>query len=124
MSTLKVTNISGLSGSSTSVIDGLAKVWVNFNGTGTVAIRDSFNVSSIDDNSTGQYDTNFTSSMSATSYSVSGITGEVDGTNVIRDSEAYHFTGYHNERMIRADEASASFFDARIVNLQILGDLA
>ena len=33
----------------------LAKAWVNFNGTGTVAIRDSFNVSSITDVGTGQY---------------------------------------------------------------------
>lgn len=33
--------------------------WVNFNGTGTVAIRDSYNVSSITDNGTGQYTVNF-----------------------------------------------------------------
>lgn len=35
------------------------KAWVNFNGTGTVAIRDSFNVSSITDIATGVYDINF-----------------------------------------------------------------
>jgi hypothetical protein len=38
MSTLKVTNIAGLSGSSTDVMGGLAKAWVNFNGIGTVAV--------------------------------------------------------------------------------------
>ena len=46
------------------------KAWVNFNGTGTVAIRDSYNVSSITDNGTGDYDVNFTNAMADTNYSV------------------------------------------------------
>jgi hypothetical protein len=45
------------------VINGSAKAWVNFNGTGTVAIRASFNVSSITDNGTGDYTANFTVAM-------------------------------------------------------------
>ena len=49
MSTLKVTNIAGLTGSSTNVMEGLAKAWVNLNGTGTPAARDSLNLSSITD---------------------------------------------------------------------------
>ena len=54
---------------------GIPKAWVNFNGTGTVAIRDSFNVSSITDNGTGDYTINFTTAMSNTNYaSVSGVT--------------------------------------------------
>ena len=48
---------------------GIAKAWVNFNGTGTVAIRDSFNVSSITDNGTGDYTVNFTTALSSASYS-------------------------------------------------------
>ena len=47
---------------------GIAKAWVNFNGTGTVAIRDSFNVSSITDNGTGDYTVNFTTVMPNTNY--------------------------------------------------------
>lgn len=54
---------------------GIAKAWVNFNGTGTVAIRDSFNVSSITDNGTGDYTVNFTTAMPNANYSVSGIQG-------------------------------------------------
>ena len=50
----------------------LAKAWVNFNGTGTVAIRDSYNVSSITDNATGQYYVNFSTPMNNTNYSVVG----------------------------------------------------
>jgi hypothetical protein len=47
---------------------GLAKAWVNFDGTGTVAIRESYNVSSITDNSTGHYTVNFTTAMPDTNF--------------------------------------------------------
>ena len=46
-----------------------AKAWVNFNGTGTVAIRRAFNVTSITDNAVGSYSVNFTTPMADTSYS-------------------------------------------------------
>jgi hypothetical protein len=51
---------------------GLCKAWVNFNGTGTVAIRAAFNVSSITDNGTGQYTVNFTVAMADTNYATIG----------------------------------------------------
>ena len=50
-----------------------ARAWVNFNGTGTVAIRASGNVSSITDNGTGDYTVNFTTAMPDVNYSV--VTG-------------------------------------------------
>jgi hypothetical protein len=46
------------------------RAWVNFNGTGTVAIRASFNVSSITDNGTGDYTINFTTAMPDANYSL------------------------------------------------------
>jgi hypothetical protein len=51
------------------------RAWVNFNGTGTVAIRGSGNVSSITDNGTGDYTVNFTTAMPDTNYAavVGGI---------------------------------------------------
>jgi len=49
---------------------GKVKAWVNFNGQGTVAIRASYNVSSITDNGTGFYSVNFTTAMANTNYSV------------------------------------------------------
>ena len=52
------------------VIDGYAKAWVNFNGTGTVAIRSSFNITSITDNGTGDYTLNFTTALADTNYAV------------------------------------------------------
>ena len=52
-----------------------ARAWVNFNGTGTVAIRASGNVTSITDRGTGEYTINFTSAMSDANYSTVGIGG-------------------------------------------------
>jgi hypothetical protein len=48
------------------------RAWVNFNGTGTVAIRASGNVSSITDNGTGNYTVNFTTAMPDANYSLVG----------------------------------------------------
>jgi hypothetical protein len=53
-----------------TTIGTLCRAWVNFNGTGTVAIRASFNVSSITDNGTGDYTVNFTNAMPDVNYSV------------------------------------------------------
>jgi hypothetical protein len=46
------------------------RAWVNFNGTGTVAIRASGNVSSITDNGTGRYQVNLTNSMPDADYCI------------------------------------------------------
>lgn len=51
------------------------RAWVNFNGTGTVAIRASGNVSSITDNGTGDYTVNFTTAMPDANYAVTGMAG-------------------------------------------------
>ena len=51
-----------------TTIGTLCRAWVNFNGTGTVAIRASFNVSSITDNGTGDYTINFTNAMPDANY--------------------------------------------------------
>jgi hypothetical protein len=48
---------------------GIAKAWVNFNGNPTIAIRDSFNVSSMVRNATGDYTVNFTTAMPNANYS-------------------------------------------------------
>jgi hypothetical protein len=68
-----------------------ARAWVNFNGTGTVAIRASGNVSSITDNGTGDYTVNFTTAMPDANYSVvatvnnqnsNGICAAVSSTSI------------------------------------------
>ena len=68
MSTIKVDNLQTTSGA------GLypAKAWVNFNGSGTVAIRDDGNVSSITDVGTARYKTNWSTSFANINYCVTG----------------------------------------------------
>ena len=50
----------------------LAKVWGNIDGTGTIALRDSFNLSSLTDDGSGAYDTSFTNSFNNTTYAALG----------------------------------------------------
>ena len=57
----------------------MARAWVNFNGTGTVAINASGNVSSITDNGTGDYTVNFTTAMTDTNGTVVGAAVETVG---------------------------------------------
>jgi type 1 fimbria pilin len=58
------------------------RAWVNFNGSGTVAIRASGNVTSITDNGTGDYTVNFTTAMPDANYNISGGTGDVTSSVV------------------------------------------
>jgi hypothetical protein len=57
-----------------------AKAWINFDGAGTIATRDSFNVSSITDNGTGDYTISFSTSMANTNYCVTGNCTYLMGT--------------------------------------------
>ena len=72
MSTLKVNTIQNTSAAHSStpeeIAQGRAKSWINFNASGTVAIRDSFNVSSLTDNGTGNYTVSFSTAMANTTY--------------------------------------------------------
>ena len=75
------TTISGTNGvtfpDSTSMQTGqqACKAWVNFNGTGTVAIRGSYNVSSITDRGTGVYGVTFITAMSDANYAPLATSG-------------------------------------------------
>ena len=55
-----------------------AKVWCNYNGNGN-AVRDSHNVSSVDDNGTGDYTYNFSNNLANTNYAV--VVGIYNGTS-------------------------------------------
>lgn len=65
----------------------MARAWVNFNGTGTVAIRASGNVSSITDNGNGNYTVNFTTAMPDANYSAC-ITARAATSNLFAASLA------------------------------------
>jgi len=71
MSTVKANDLTNVAGGIPTVKSQqlIPTAWVNFNGTGTVAIRDSEGVSSILDNGTGDYTVNFATSMANANYS-------------------------------------------------------
>ena len=60
------------------VAGGSAKAWINFNGTGTVAIRDSFNIASLSDAGTGLYNCAISSDFTNANFSTTGAAGEND----------------------------------------------
>jgi len=87
MSTLKVTNIQATGETASRAVSGVAAAWLNMNGQGTIAIRDSFNVASLTDVGTGQQKANYTNAMTNANYNISlaatnniGINFEMDIT--------------------------------------------
>ena len=70
MSTVKVDTLVASDGTSpvTLTKQSAAKAWVNFNGTGTIAISESFNVTSLTDNSVGRYSANYVNNMNTATY--------------------------------------------------------
>jgi len=124
MSTAKFDTLSTLDGSRTipvsTVAQGTARAWVNFNGTGTVAIRASFNVSSITDNGTGDYTVNFTNAMVDADYAVggssSGDSGSLSGITVL-DGGTYSTSAMRF--VVRYAAAGSGLVDRATVAIQI-----
>jgi len=105
-----------------SLQQGLAKVWVNFNGTGTIAIRDSLSVSGLVDNGTGNYTVNFTNAMSSANFSALATCGLDSG-----GSRAFCSTDSHattSVAILLRQAASNNNIDAADVQSGLLGDLA
>lgn len=71
-----------------------AKAWVNFNGTGTVAIRASYNVSSITDLGTGYYRVNFSVPFANNNYSAVASRSHTSSTNITNDGMILFVTDY------------------------------
>lgn len=90
-----------------------AKAWVNFNGTGTLAIRDSHNVSSVTDNGTGNYTVNFTNNMANTNYSA------VANSN---GSSGWTVTDSHAVGSLRTLYYNSGGIDTSEINVQVFGD--
>lgn len=105
-----------------------ALAWVNFNGTGTVAIRSSYNVSSITDNGTGDYTVNFATALSDANYSAVTTSRRYQSATASSDAAA-------NDNYVRPNAyatSSVSVFtmsisgrvgvDADAVNVAIFGN--
>jgi hypothetical protein len=98
-----------------------ARAWVNFNGTGTVAIRGSGNVSSITDNGTGNYTINFSTAMADANYSVVGTAGKTSINLISLDTPAGSYTQTISEVRVTTPYVNGTLTDATQVNVAIFG---
>jgi hypothetical protein len=101
--------------SSGTQIGTFCRAWVNFNGTGTVAIRASFNVSSITDNGVGQYTVNLTTAMVDANYSV-GVNTDYDGVSFGINAKTFATTSFLIQCIL---PNLSNYTDKSIVNAQI-----
>lgn len=94
-----------------------ARAWVNFNGTGTVAIRQSGNVTSITDNGVGLYTINFTTAMSDATYSIVGACSP--DTTSGRQTRGIHPLSYSAGSVQINTVSTANSEDQQFVNVAI-----
>jgi hypothetical protein len=114
MSTLKVSTLQNLSGTEVYT----CKAWVNFNGTGTVAIRGSGNVSSITDGGVGNYLINFTNAMADANFSATMGFSNQSGTSQVQAQ----FGGTQTTTsiaVISTNSASTAFVDLPEINVSV-----
>ena len=107
----------------TNIQQGLAKVWVQFNGSGTVALVDSFNIGSLTDRGTGDYDLAFTNDMAGNTWAA-GMNGSLNrsaGVTHCVITGADSAAGILNARCDRNNGTAADFTHVEAV---ICGDLA
>jgi hypothetical protein len=99
-----------------------ARAWVNFNGTGTVAIRSSGNVSSITDNGVGDYIVNFTTAMPDTNYCTVGSCRRGLPSGDTNADFSFPLSGTYSTSAVQVRTQSyndRSNIDADIVNITI-----
>tara|TARA_R100000697_G_scaffold117642_1_gene139432 strand:+ start:343 stop:762 length:420 start_codon:yes stop_codon:yes gene_type:complete len=117
-----------------TINQGTAKAWLNFNGTGTIAARDSFNLSGLTDVSQGNYTVTMSNAMGNTNYSFSGGVAESVfgggsrlinfGNNLDSGSLDPNFTTTAYSVNAFFPNTNGDEFDVTFIATQIIGDLA
>lgn len=118
------------------VVNGSAKAWVNMNGSGTPAARDSLNLSSITDHTTGEYSINMSSAFANINYS--NTASQSSNTNA--SNRAYTFLGMHQSGgsgtaavaptttvyrfLVSGGTTIGTNYDAVYIDVHTMGDLA
>jgi len=116
-------------GSNTTIIaQGLTKCWVNFNGVGTIAARDSFNMTSLTDNGTGDYTTTFANDFGNVNYCFNGNSMRENSrshTNGQGSATAYAVGSYRGiTAFVSGTNGEDTANDSDIANRAFQGDLA
>ena len=113
----------------TNLQQGLAKCWVNLNGTGTIATRDSFNISGTTDNGTGDYSFAINNDMNNNDYAIGSHTQRNASTtensycsSYQNDHDTAHAVGSFRISTNRPDNADHE--DAQSLMCTVHGDLA
>jgi len=119
MSTARIDNVGPSAGGTTrKLVRGTAAAWANLNGTGTIALRDSENVSSVVDNGTGDSIYNLTNAMTSAGYN-SQASSRANETS----TDAGGSNTASSVRIITGNASGASV-DVTTVTMSIDGDLA
>ena len=99
----------------TNLQQGLVKAWARFNGTGTAALEDSYNITSLNDNGTGNYTLNYTNSMSNDNYAKADGGGHWTEQSTTDSTATASMLTY---------SSAASLADYTNVTFMTVGDLA
>jgi len=133
MATLKTNTLTGTStagsiavtgegnSTTTNLQQGLTKAWHNFDGEGTVATRDSFNVATLTDNGTGDYRSGLTNNFGNDDYSCQTTASSQDGHVASIEREAYNTTSQMSSYVM---VVGGGVDNANIVCVEGIGDLA
>jgi len=119
MSTITVTNIKATGETASRSATSIAAAWANANGTSTIALRDSFNVSSITDEGVGDITHTFTSAMANTNYVQTCCAGFVNDDGMSRQAELTA-----SWRTYFYDEGTRNAKDGSVNSSAVHGDLA
>lgn len=119
MSEIRTSLLSNLAGTGPVALlkQWASKAWMNLNGSGTIAIRDSENTSSVTDNGTGSYTQNFTSAMANANFSVPTAEGVFANGATVPTSQTVNGVtlGTYN---------GSTATDSSIIMSSVFGDLA
>ena len=107
------------------VVNGSSKSWVNFNGTGTVAIRDSLNTSAISDRGTGQYTVNNSASFNNTNFAFMTTAGHDEASGTACNFDPWEFTTSATKaNSFRETGSTTVRNDRNFLFASFMGDLA
>lgn len=128
MSEIRATTISDLAGTGPATLtkQSAAKAWVNFNGQGTIAARDSFNVASLTDNGTGNYTVNIASAFASADRQCGTACAQSGGTTSIQMQlgDGVSLPTATTQRLLGLNAAGTAFADLAYMHCGMNGDLA
>ena len=126
MSTVKANDLTNVTGGIPTVKSQqlIPTAWVNFNGTGTVAIRDSEGVSSITDHGTGDYTVTFATQMANANYASGGSAGASTGSqrNIAQPFDSFNPTT--SSCRYNTVYQNNSLYDTPTISIIVLGGQA